>query len=140
MTFEPSGLSRRFLLQALTTLAGTAALPTLGTRRAHASLPTLPPDIGRGRTVAIIGAGVTGLTAGWLLARHGFRVTIYEADSRYGGRSLTPRPVRQEYRDWWFAKYDPARRFPQMYVSEFREDPMRSPDPQPQICRFDDAR
>ena len=42
--------------------------------------------------------------------------------------------------DWWFAKYDPDRRFPKMYVAEYREDPARSPDAQPQICRFDDSR
>lgn len=138
MSYEPRRFSRRFLLQALAALTTTATFPALGTRRADAATPLLPPDIGRGRTVAIIGAGVAGLTAGWVLARHGFVVTIYEADNRYGGRSLTPRPVRKEYRDWWFAKYDPDRRFPQMYVSEYQEDPARSPDPLPQVCRFDD--
>jgi len=139
MSFEPGRFSRRFLLQALAACAATAALPPLGTRRACAAEPNLPPDIGRGRSVAIIGAGVAGLTAGWVLARHGFQVTIYEANNRYGGRSLTPRPVRTEYRDWWFSKYDPDRRFPQMYVSEYQEDPARSPDPTPQVCRFDDT-
>jgi hypothetical protein len=138
VTYAPSQLSRRFLLQGLAALAGTAVLPAFGTRRAHATIPSLPPDIGHGRTVAIIGAGVAGLTAGWVLARHGFRVTIYEANDRYGGRSLSPRPIREEYREWWFSKYDADRRFPKMYVAEFHEDPARSPDPQPQICRFDD--
>jgi len=129
-------LSRRALFQALTALA----LPVFPPARARASAPVLPPDLGKGRSVAIIGAGVAGPTAGWMLARHGFRVTIYEADNRYGGRSLSPRPVRREYQDWWFDKYDPARRFPKMYVSEFQEDPARSPDPRPQVCRFDDPR
>ena len=139
MRSEPPRFSRRFLLQALASLAATAALPALGSARADAAAPDLPPNFGAGRSVAIVGAGVAGLTAAWVLARHGFKVTVYEANNRYGGRSLSPRPIRKEYRDWWFAKYDPDRRFPQMYVSEYREDPARSPDPKPQICRFDDS-
>lgn len=139
MTLDTGRFSRRFMLQALAALAGAAALPGgFGARSAHAAMPMLPPDIGRGRSVAVVGAGVAGLTAGLVLARHGFKVTILEADSRYGGRSLTPRPVRPEYREWWFDKYDPDRLFPDMYVSEYSEDPARSPDPQPQVCRFDD--
>jgi monoamine oxidase len=118
-------------------LAGAAALPTLDTRRARADMPDLPTNFGKGRTVTIIGAGVAGLTAGWKLANKGFSVTIYEGNSRYGGRSLTPRPIRDEYRKWWFDKYNPDRLFPEMYVSEYKED-WGSPDPVPQICRFDD--
>lgn len=139
MRLDTGLLSRRSILQALAALAGAAALPSAFTgRHAHAAMPTLPPNFGRGRSVAVAGAGVAGLTSAYVLARHGFRVTVYEADSRYGGRSLTPRPVRAEYRDWWFAKYHSGRQFPAMYVSEYREDPARSPDPQPQVCRFDD--
>ena len=121
----------------MTALAGAAALPTLGARRALATMPDLPANFGKGRSIAIVGAGVAGLTAGWKLANAGFKVTIYEGDSRYGGRSLTPRPVRAAYRDWWFNKYNPERLFPNMYVSTYHEDE-RSPDPAPQICQFDD--
>lgn len=74
-----------------------------------------------------------------ILARNGFKVTILEADNRYGGRSLTARPIRPAYRDWWFSKYNPNRLFEKMYVSEYREDD-RSPDPSPQVCRFEDER
>ena len=138
MAFELGTPSRRVLLRALAAIAGGAALPGgLGGRRAHAAMPALPPDAGRGRRVVVVGAGVGGLTAGLVLARHGFTVTILEADSRYGGRSLTPRPIRPEYRKWWFDKYNPGRLFPGMYVSEYSED-RRSPDPAPQVCRFDD--
>jgi len=135
--FNPNLFSRRWLLRAMTALAGAAALPTLGLNHAKAAVPVLPADFGRGRSVVIVGAGVAGLTAGWMLANAGFKVTILEADNRYGGRSLTPRPIRPEYRDWWFDKYNRDRLFPAMYVSEYRED-ARSPDPTPQVCRFDD--
>lgn len=37
------------------------------------------------KTVAIIGAGITGLTAGFYLTRKGIPVTIYEATGRVGG-------------------------------------------------------
>jgi monoamine oxidase len=121
----------------MTALAGTAALSPFGFQRARAAVPVLPPNFGRGRTVAIIGAGVAGLTAGWKLANAGFAVTIYEADSRYGGRSLTPRPVRKEYREWWFSKYNPRHLFPGMYVSAYKETGA-TPVPQTQVCTFDD--
>lgn len=138
MSFSPKYVSRRGLLRSMTALAGLAALG-LGTRpaRAFAVPPVLPPDFGRGRTVAIVGAGVAGLTAGWMLANAGFAVTVYEADSRYGGRSLTPRPERPEYREWWFGKYNPGKLFPGMYVSEYHETGA-TPVPQTQVCRFDD--
>jgi oxygen-dependent protoporphyrinogen oxidase len=37
------------------------------------------------KSVAVIGAGITGLTAGFCLRRKGFDVTVYEAGSRAGG-------------------------------------------------------
>jgi protoporphyrinogen oxidase len=39
----------------------------------------------RRRRVAIIGAGFTGLAAGWELARQGYDVTVLEADDEVGG-------------------------------------------------------
>jgi monoamine oxidase len=139
--FDPRRLSRRSLLRTMAALAATAALPR-GIRLAHAATLNLPADCGRGRSVAIIGAGMAGLTAGWKLANSGFKVTIYEADSRYGGRSLTVRPDYDngqygEYRNWWLTKYNPGNLFPAMYVSRYKED--RGPNRDvPQICRFAD--
>ncbi|MGH7980472.1 MAG: FAD-dependent oxidoreductase, partial [Limisphaerales bacterium] len=37
------------------------------------------------KSVAIIGAGITGLTAAFALAGRGTRVTVYEAGPRAGG-------------------------------------------------------
>ena len=138
MSFSCNTLSRRSLLRAMAALAGAAVIPTLGSRRARAKMPDLPGDFGRGRSVAIVGAGVSGLTAGWKLAKAGYQVTIYEGDNRYGGRSLTPRPSDEQYKRWWFAKYNPERLFDKMYVSEYKEDERRNPNAVKQVCTFMD--
>ena len=52
----------------------------------------LPADFGKGFTVAVIGAGPAGLCAAYELAKGGFDVTVFEATSRLGGRTLTVRP------------------------------------------------
>lgn len=139
MPIETGSLSRRFVIRAMSAALAAAALPSPFGGKLRAATPTLPPDLGRGRSVVVVGAGIAGLSAGMILARHGFKVTILEADNRYGGRSLTARPVQPAYRDWWFNRYNPQRLFERMYVSEYREDG-RSPDPSPQICRFEDER
>jgi phytoene desaturase len=41
------------------------------------------------KNVCIIGAGISGLTAGALLTKKGFKVTIYEKEPYIGGRSLS---------------------------------------------------
>ena len=38
------------------------------------------------QSVAIVGAGMAGLTAGWLLDNAGFTVEMFEASQRVGGR------------------------------------------------------
>lgn len=63
--------------------AGTAALLSFGHRPAVAGPPR--------RRVAVIGAGLAGLVAGYELKRRGFDVTIFEARNRPGGRVFTLR-------------------------------------------------
>lgn len=47
-----------------------------------------PPSVPEGLKIAVIGAGISGLGAAWLLGqRHA--VTLYEADSRVGGHTNT---------------------------------------------------
>ncbi len=47
--------------------------------------PTRP---GPGQKIAVIGSGIAGLSAAWLLSKQ-HQVTLYEADSRIGGHSHT---------------------------------------------------
>ena len=50
---------------------------------------TPPVSSGRSRHIAVVGAGVAGLGAAWLLQRQGHRVTLYERDGRFGGHANT---------------------------------------------------
>jgi NADPH-dependent 2,4-dienoyl-CoA reductase/sulfur reductase-like enzyme len=47
----------------------------------------LPQVEGTGRRIVVVGAGIAGLVAGWLLRRAGHRVTLLEARPRMGGAS-----------------------------------------------------
>lgn len=59
---------------------------------------------GSGRKVAVVGAGVAGLTAAELLARRGFAVTVYEKNDHIGGQVyLASRPPQKE-RTYWCAQ------------------------------------
>jgi len=44
------------------------------------------------KTVCIIGAGIGGLTAGALLTKKGYKVTIFEKESLIGGRAISFKP------------------------------------------------
>jgi protoporphyrinogen oxidase len=53
------------------------------------------------KTVCIIGAGIGGLTAGALLTKQGYKVTIFEKESIIGGRALSINPSKltiEEYK------------------------------------------
>lgn len=56
---------------------------------------------GNARKVAVVGAGVAGLTAAELLARRGFDVTVYEKQAHIGGQVyLASRPPQKEKTYW----------------------------------------
>ena len=68
-----------------------SAMGLLKVPEAYAGPPELDPHSGRGRHVAILGAGIAGMTAAFELARAGYRCTILEARRRAGGRNWTLR-------------------------------------------------
>jgi len=57
----------------------------------YAGPPSLYPESGMGIKIAILGAGIAGLTAGYELRKAGYDVTILEARDRVGGRNWTIR-------------------------------------------------
>jgi NADPH-dependent glutamate synthase beta subunit-like oxidoreductase len=48
--------------------------------------PALAPDKEKGKQVAIIGAGLAGLSAAYFLRRQGYKVKVYEAEAGPGGQ------------------------------------------------------
>jgi monoamine oxidase len=81
---EEAGLTRRDVLRragAAGALAAAATVAPFATRADAAGAPR----------IAIVGAGLAGLTAGYQLRRAGHAVTVYEGSDRVGGRCWTGR-------------------------------------------------
>ncbi len=130
-------LTRRQVLQASGFLAGFL----LSTNSRHASARprkynTLNFNPKETRSLAVVGAGISGLAAAYLAAKAGFRVVVLEADERYGGRSLTLRPDDPTYRDWWFRTYNPQYLFEAMYVTS-KEERRSSPASEKEVASFE---
>jgi len=96
-------LTRRDVLTKIALFGGSAsliqAMGILGIGQiaspAFAGIPYDPiasSDVGKGKKVAIIGAGLSGLTAAYELSLQGFECRIFEADNRPKGRTFTVRP------------------------------------------------
>lgn len=90
-------ISRRKLLERLghygglgATFSAMQALGLMSMARA-AGMPALPPTLGKGKHVIVLGAGISGLVAAYELEQAGFLVTLLEARERVGGRAWTVR-------------------------------------------------
>ncbi len=91
-------ITRRTMLGRIGTAGGAAAvvtaMQTMGLftgSAAAAELPGLPVNLGKGRHVIVLGAGIAGLVTAYELEQAGFQVTLLEARSRVGGRAWTVR-------------------------------------------------
>jgi monoamine oxidase len=98
---DESTWTRRRFLQLAGEVGGAAAvyesMVALGMLRVPASAYArpleIPPGIGTGKTIVILGAGIAGLTAAYELHRRnsGYTIIVLEAQQRIGGRSYTVR-------------------------------------------------
>ncbi|MCC7273034.1 MAG: FAD-dependent oxidoreductase [Alphaproteobacteria bacterium] len=92
------GLTRRRFLGGTVVSAAAllAATRGVGAFDAVGPAPTGPaafPALRGGPRIAIVGAGMAGLTAAWTLRRAGLEATIFEASERTGGRIRSARNV-----------------------------------------------
>src|SRR5512140_2154450 len=65
------------------------------------NVPSIDSDSGSSRSVAVVGAGITGLVAAYELRRRGVNVTLYEASGHAGGA------IRTTHADGFLAEHGP---------------------------------
>jgi monoamine oxidase len=94
----PLQTTRRRFLEMVGKVAGSAALydtmvalNLIAVPAAWAGPPRLPANSGAGKTVAILGAGMAGLSAAYELQKAGYSCIVLELLDRAGGRNLTAR-------------------------------------------------
>jgi monoamine oxidase len=99
-------VTRRRFLEMVGAAGGAAAVYETMVAMGMLAIPTAyagPPDVsgspGKGKTVAVLGAGVAGLTAALRLAKAGAKVTVYEASDRIGGRNFTVSSDSSDHRN-----------------------------------------
>ena len=104
MSEQEGGLSRRNFIQMVGAAGGATAvhetLIALGLMRppsAWAGPPKCNPNLGKGKKVVILGAGVGGLATAYWLRQSGYNCVILEAQDRLGGRSHTARSGDKVY-------------------------------------------
>jgi len=89
--------TRRGFLEAVGRAGGAAAVYETMVAMGMIRVPEAfagPPQLGqcgKGQSVAILGAGIAGLTAAYELLQAGYEVHVFEAKTRAGGRSYTVR-------------------------------------------------
>ncbi len=74
--------------------------------RAGANLEMLPPNRGSFEKIAVIGAGVAGMTVAHDLALLGYKVTVFEASAKPGGMLTAGVPVFRLPRELVMAEID----------------------------------
>ena len=111
---------------------------------AHAEVDwhdSLPPNTGTGKSVAVLGAGVSGLRAAWELAAAGFDVVVLEAAPYMGGRSQTIRPSSGAYKSNWLGRQNgkfPASAYHTQIIQEKRDADNNVLESNVQTCEFTD--
>ncbi|HYX47643.1 MAG TPA: FAD-dependent oxidoreductase [Sphingomicrobium sp.] len=111
-------LTRRGLLERIGSVGGLGAA-YMAMEMLGLAVPTpagaenfaLPGSTGRGRSVVILGAGISGLVSAYELQRAGYKVTVLEARNRIGGRAWTIRggtKIEQIGRPDQVATFDPG--------------------------------
>jgi monoamine oxidase len=110
-------LDRRKFLQALAAISAAPLASLTNTPEARAG------DHGRGggRRVVVLGAGLAGLGAAYNLMRHGYDVTVLEAQDRPGGRVQTLRHGFQRggHAELGAIRIFESHEYVRRYVSEF---------------------
>lgn len=93
-----SEISRRRFLAGSMGLGAVSLIPAIGcsspsptSSPSDPTAPTLGPDTAASLRVAVVGAGLAGLTCAYRLAQAGVDVSVYEAADRIGGRTRTVR-------------------------------------------------
>jgi monoamine oxidase len=77
---------RRQFIQKTASIATLAALSPLTALHSATRITAAP-------RIAIVGAGIGGLTTAWYLQKQGIQATVYEASHRVGGRTLSMRNI-----------------------------------------------